>query len=224
MFNKTASLLMVSTALAAGAAMAQTTPMSPATPATPAPMSTPAPVPSTAAPSTTSATPSGTSSATNFVTDQGTGEFRVSKFVGVDVYGAENQKIGDINEILMDANGSAKTVIIGVGGFLGIGQKNVAVPFSAIEWKLQPMVTASAPAMPAPGTVTGGPLTTASTVPARSPAETAAYNGYPDHGLVKMTKAELQDAPTFKYYADTHSASGAPSNAVTSPVTTTPRQ
>ena len=50
-----------------------------------------------------------------FVTDQARSELRASKFVGVDVYGSDDRKIGDVSEILMDALGNAKTVVIGVG-------------------------------------------------------------------------------------------------------------
>jgi len=59
-----------------------------------------------------------------FLTEQGNSEFRASKFVGLDVYGSDNQKIGDISEILIDGSGTAKAAVIGVGGFLGIGKHN----------------------------------------------------------------------------------------------------
>lgn len=148
-----------------------------------------------------------------FVTEQATTEFRASKFVGLNVYGADNVKIGAINEILIDATGSAKAVVIGVGGFLGIGEKNVAVPFASLEWANAPepaRVASGAPgasgAAPAAGAGTiAAPTVTGSTTPARSPAETAAYNGYPDHAVLRMTKADLQNAPDFKYYAQTQS-------------------
>lgn len=201
MYRKVTAVLLMSTALAAGSAMAQSTS---------SPSSTPAPMAS-----------SGAATGAKFVTDQGTGEFRASKFSGLDIYGSENEKVGDVKEILFDGNGAIKTIVIGVGGFLGIGEKTVAVPFSEIEWKLdKPMTTAStkpsgmgaAPGGGAPMT-TGSTAPTATAAPSRSPAEQAAYNGYPDHGVIKMTKAELKDAPTFKYFADTHSSSGAPSNA-----------
>lgn len=178
-----------------------------------------------------------------FMTEQGMGEYRASKFVGLNVYGSDNQKIGDISEVLMDGQGHAKAVVIGVGGFLGIGQKNVAVPWSSLTWVNErpagrtatttapgatgsttapavtgaPMTagtpTATAPTttgmpMTTTGSATAPTMTTASSTQTRSPAEQAAYNGYPDHATVRLTKQELQDAPVFKYYSDTHSASG----------------
>lgn len=205
MHKRTLAALLMSTTLLGGGALAQTT----------APSTTPTPA-TTAAPA--AAAPSGNSA---FVTDQATTEFRASKFVGLDVYGTENEKIGDIAEILLDGQGNAKAVVIGVGGFLGIGQKNVAVPWSALTWVNDKPATRTS-AAPSSGAPVGGgsPMATGSTgtppaaaTPARSPAEQAAYNGYPDHATVQLTKAQLQDAPGFKYYSDSHSSSGATSPA-----------
>lgn len=154
-----------------------------------------------------------------FVTDQARSELRASKFVGVDVYGSDGQKIGDVSDILMDALGNAKTVVIGVGGFLGIGEKTVAIPFTALEWVMvRPTKGGAAEPPPGrtPGTTTGA-VVTDTTMPPRSPEEEAAYNGYPDHAVVKLSRADLQTAPTFKYYAQTHPAPAAGSSPPVKP-------
>jgi putative membrane protein len=52
---------------------------------------------------------------------------------GTRVKGPNNENIGDINDILLDRNGQVVAAIVGVGGFLGIGEKSVAVPFKALE-------------------------------------------------------------------------------------------
>jgi hypothetical protein len=49
------------------------------------------------------------------------------------VYDRENNEIGDVNDILLDGEGKVAAVILGVGGFLGAGEKNVAVPFAALK-------------------------------------------------------------------------------------------
>ena len=49
------------------------------------------------------------------------------------VYDKANAKIGDIHDVLVGPNGAVNAVIIGVGGFLGAGEKDVAVNFSAIK-------------------------------------------------------------------------------------------
>jgi sporulation protein YlmC with PRC-barrel domain len=50
-----------------------------------------------------------------------------------DVYDPNNNKIGEVMDVLVDKSGRVNTIIVGVGGFLGAGEKDVAVPFDAIE-------------------------------------------------------------------------------------------
>ena len=61
------------------------------------------------------------------------GEWRASKLVGVNVYNDANEKIGDINDVILDKSGKVENIILGVGGFLGMGEKDVAVPFNAVQ-------------------------------------------------------------------------------------------
>jgi putative membrane protein len=64
----------------------------------------------------------------------GSEQMLVSDLRGTRVYGANNENIGEINDILVDRNGRVVAAIVGVGGFLGIGEKNVAVPFQSLEY------------------------------------------------------------------------------------------
>jgi len=57
----------------------------------------------------------------------------ISQFYNEDVYDAKDAKIGDVKDILVDKNGQIAAVILSVGGFLGLGEKDVAVPFNAIH-------------------------------------------------------------------------------------------
>ena len=57
----------------------------------------------------------------------------ISTYYNEDVYDTQDNKIGDVNDILFDKDGRVSTVIIGVGGFLGVGEKDVAVPFTALK-------------------------------------------------------------------------------------------
>ena len=50
-----------------------------------------------------------------------------------DVYDPTNNKIGEIMDVLVDKSGRVTSLIVGVGGFLGAGEKDVAVPFDAIH-------------------------------------------------------------------------------------------
>ncbi|MDX2290412.1 MAG: PRC-barrel domain-containing protein [Hyphomicrobiaceae bacterium] len=61
------------------------------------------------------------------------GEWRASKLMGTKVTNAGGDTIGDINEILIDKSGRIAAVVIGVGGFLGMGERHAAVAFSALQ-------------------------------------------------------------------------------------------
>jgi sporulation protein YlmC with PRC-barrel domain len=57
----------------------------------------------------------------------------ISTYYDEDVYDNQENKIGDVNDILLDPDGRVSAVIVGVGGFLGVGEKDVAVPFKALK-------------------------------------------------------------------------------------------
>ncbi len=50
-----------------------------------------------------------------------------------DVYDPNNNKIGEVMDVLVDKSGKVTSLIVGVGGFLGAGEKDVAVPFEAVQ-------------------------------------------------------------------------------------------
>ena len=68
-----------------------------------------------------------------FLQTQRADEWRASKLIGTSVIGPDNKSIGDINELMLGEQGEIEAVVVGVGGFLGIGEKNVAVPFEALN-------------------------------------------------------------------------------------------
>jgi sporulation protein YlmC with PRC-barrel domain len=49
------------------------------------------------------------------------------------VYDPANSKIGEVMDVLLSPDGKVNALIIGVGGFLGMGEKDVAVPFNAVK-------------------------------------------------------------------------------------------
>lgn len=60
-----------------------------------------------------------------------------TEIIGKQVYSstaADAEHIGDVNNLVVGPNGEIAAVIIGVGGFLGIGEKNVAVNYSELQW------------------------------------------------------------------------------------------
>jgi hypothetical protein len=114
------------------------------------------------------------------------GQWRSSKLIGVDVYNEANEKIGDIAELIIGKNGNVEQVILGVGGFLGIGEQNVAVSFDKLKWVNEPVPTA---------TGTSTTTTTTTTRPVRSADE----QWYPDHAVLAATKDQLKAMTPFKY-------------------------
>ena len=60
-------------------------------------------------------------------------ELRTSKIVGSKVYNNANENIGSVEDIVLKADGSMDEVVLSVGGFLGIGDKYVSVPFSDLK-------------------------------------------------------------------------------------------
>jgi hypothetical protein len=67
-----------------------------------------------------------------YLTEQAENQISVSDFMGQAIYTADNQSIGDINDLLVQDGGGVVAAVVGVGGFLGIGEKNVAIPFDKI--------------------------------------------------------------------------------------------
>ena len=68
-----------------------------------------------------------------FIQAQGTDQWVFSKFKGTDVIGPDNAQVGDVNDVLFDKSGKIVGLIVGVGGFLGIGEKSVAIDMSAFQ-------------------------------------------------------------------------------------------
>jgi sporulation protein YlmC with PRC-barrel domain len=66
------------------------------------------------------------------------GQWRATKLTGVAVYNNNNERIGDVNELIVARDGKTEAVVIGVGGFLGMGEHLVAVPFDKVKWMDQP--------------------------------------------------------------------------------------
>ena len=138
---------------------------------------------------------------------------------GTRVYGANNENVGDINDILIDQQGDVVALVVGVGGFLGIGQKDVAIPFKAFEFVAEGQAgasrtsstttttssppassstatrsetgTASAPARTAPGasTSTSSPATTGSTPDTRTTTTTSTQS---TGGVLKLDRIVLR--------------------------------
>jgi sporulation protein YlmC with PRC-barrel domain len=148
--------------------------------------------------STTPASPSATATTSTSRSDVSGGtHWRASKLVGVNVYNDQNEKLGDISEVLIDPAGKVAGVVIGVGGFLGIGQRDILVTLDKLKFVNEPMRTSSTSSTTstAPGPSPGG------NAPATRPVERSASDQwYPDHAILPgATKDQLKNMPEFKY-------------------------
>jgi sporulation protein YlmC with PRC-barrel domain len=90
----------------------------------------------TAQPSSSSSsmnTPAASATSAKFVNSQRQDQYLASKFKGTDVIGTDDKKIGDVSDILFDKDGKIEAYVVGVGGFLGIGSKDVALAPAAFQ-------------------------------------------------------------------------------------------
>ncbi|QOG16942.1 MULTISPECIES: PRC-barrel domain-containing protein [Bradyrhizobium] len=147
---------------------------------------------------TDKAAPAATATTT---TTTASGEWRASKMSGLKVYNDANENIGSINDLLMDKSGAIKIAVIGVGGFLGMGEHLVAVPYEKLKF-VNEAVASTTTTRPATTTTTGAATgtekTTTTTAPATS-STSSTSKWYPDHAVFNASKDELKNMPEFKY-------------------------
>jgi sporulation protein YlmC with PRC-barrel domain len=87
-----------------------------------------------AMPQTEAATPEATpSDRIDYMAQQQSGEWLASKLIGTKVESSGGDKLGDINDVIVGKSGDVIGAVIGVGGFLCLGEKNVAIPFEIVS-------------------------------------------------------------------------------------------
>jgi hypothetical protein len=150
------------------------------------------PPPAGSAPPAATAPQSGAGNA-GFVATQRPDQWLASKFKGTDVLGSDDQKVGDVSDILFDKSGKIEAFVVSVGGFLGMGAKDVALPPSAFQ------VTS------ATSTSTTGSANTTSARNANDPNQIKLK--------ISMTKDELKNAQAFEAYKAPGTTSTRPSGA-----------
>ncbi|TWB03573.1 PRC-barrel domain-containing protein [Bradyrhizobium stylosanthis] len=116
--------------------------------------------------------------------------WRASKLMGLNVYNEANEKLGDINELLVDKNGKINAVVIGIGGFLGMGEHDIAVSMDKLKFVEEPVRTSS----------TGNSTTTRETTTTGAASTNRNTNDWvPDHAVMSGNKEQLKALPQFKY-------------------------
>ncbi|WP_331819656.1 PRC-barrel domain-containing protein [Aurantimonas sp. A2-1-M11] len=157
-----------------------------------------------------------------FVTVPPTGAWRVADLDGKDVYDTAGESIGSISDVLVSEDGEVMAVLVGVGGFLGIGQKDVAVSMSALEFgpgkteglpteaEVNAQASAAAPAAGGTGMAAdpaaGGTgmaagdadMSTASTTATAEPVTpVVGEDNLPDRIVLNVTREQLEQAPAY---------------------------
>ncbi|MBU1211227.1 MAG: PRC-barrel domain-containing protein [Alphaproteobacteria bacterium] len=74
-----------------------------------------------------------TASTSTFVTAAHASDTRTSEWIGAPVQNASNETVGNINDFVIGSDGKIVAVVAGVGGFLGIGEKNVGLTYDNVE-------------------------------------------------------------------------------------------
>jgi sporulation protein YlmC with PRC-barrel domain len=133
------------------------------------------------------------------------GEWRSSKVIGLNVYNDAKEKVGEIEEIIIDKSGRVANVVLGVGGFLGMGEHYVAVPMDKLKWVNEAVSNTNTAATstvaenkPTVGTTDKGTVT-GEVNRSNRPMRAGNEMWYPDHAIYNVSKDELKKMPQFKY-------------------------
>jgi len=157
-----------------------------------------------------------------FVTVPPSGAWRVTDLDGKEVYDTAGESIGSITDVLVSEEGDVMAVLVGVGGFLGIGEKDVAVSMSALEFgpgkteglpteeEANAQASAAAPATggtgmaadPAAGGTGMGTgdanMSTASTDASAEPVTpVVGEDNLPDRIVLNVSREQLEQAPAY---------------------------
>jgi sporulation protein YlmC with PRC-barrel domain len=122
--------------------------------------------------------------------------WRASKLIGLNIYNDQTEKLGDISEILLDKSGKTSGVVIGVGGFLGMGQHDIMVEWSKLKFVDEPVRTSSTTS----NTTTTGAANRPAGASTTTTTTTTRSKWYPDHAILSgVTKDQLKSMPQFKF-------------------------
>ena len=125
--------------------------------------------------------------------------WRSSKLIGLNVYNDQDEKLGAISEILLDKSGKVDFVVIGVGGFLGIGQHDIMVEMSKLKFVDEPVRTSST-TTGTTGSANRPATTTTNRPPPTTAMTTTKSKWYPDHAVLSgATKDSLKNMAAFTY-------------------------
>jgi PRC-barrel domain len=155
-----------------------------------------------------------------FLTELPPGATRLSRMIGVDVIGSDIARLGEVKEVLVDAGGTVSGVVVATGGVLGIGARDVALPYGAFLWNYAAAPTdlprssstggdaaqarradATAPGPAAPAEVTGtvgDPARPSEGLRPEGATTPVTGDGAPVRAVLRLTREDLRAAPAFE--------------------------
>ena len=132
--------------------------------------------PASTTPSAQPSTPPATSSSATVAPKAHGDMWRASKLIGLNVYNDQNEKLGDISEVLLDKSGKVDGIVIGVGEFLGMGKHDILVQMDKLKFVNEPVRTSS----------TTSTTTGSAARPATTQARRPAHPRPPANGILTM--------------------------------------
>jgi sporulation protein YlmC with PRC-barrel domain len=163
---------------------------------------------------TTAQTTTDAAGSATYLTEQAENQISVSDFMGQPIYTADNQSIGNITDLLVQDDGGVVAAVVGVGGFLGIGEKSVAIPFDKITITREMDDAAATTATD--GTATTGTATTGTTATTDTTATNAEQVADAEVRLTTTETAEsLNNAPEFRTLDDQAADAGTTGTGMT---------
>lgn len=146
-----------------------------------------------------------------------------SRLMGTGVWGADHEHIGNVDDLLINEDGDVIAIVVGIGGFLGIGTRDVAIATEQLDFVLlQDVAVPVGNATIDPALQPGAPVVDPATGVAGTPDAGAVLQAQPGTGVaqpvqpgagtgwgwtgagidriqVNYTRAQLENAPEFTY-------------------------
>ena len=125
----------------------------------------------------------------NYLTRQAPTDWTAEALIGRTVENGNGDNLGEINNVVVNENGNVVAVVIGVGGFLGIGEKDVGVPFDVLEFRTDAQMDRS------------DSVSTADRAERRADDRSARFDTEHDNMRVVLTtsKEDLEAAPDYAW-------------------------
>jgi PRC-barrel domain len=141
----------------------------------------------------------------NYLTRQAPTDWTAEALIGRTVENGNGDNLGEINNVVINENGNVVAVVVGVGGFLGIGEKDVGVPFDALDFRTDAQMDRSDSA------------STADRADRRTDDRTARFDTEHDNmRIVLMTsKEDLEGAPDYAWLDEQETDGGKRDNMTT---------